>query len=110
MGVRFHDYERRMYKTGILDILEKAQTDVSRHAENLGMGTRTQKYKEYSRDFENTALWLYPKTLTWGQWGLVVDTLKEFYELWDPVGLQFDVLDVARGDKPMAYALLGWES
>lgn len=36
----------------------------------------------------------HPITLTWAQWGASVETLKDFYDLWESVTLRFVILNV----------------
>ena len=110
MEVRFYDYGSAINIIPIRLILGQAETDAYHRPQQQLLPTTDRFYKSFGTDHSGpVALWLYPKALTWGQWGEVVEVLKFFYQKWDSVGLRFDVMDVARGEFLMANGKMKWE-
>lgn len=41
----------------------------------------------------DVGLHLMPSGLTWGQWAAALDTMGDFYQIWDAVTLMFEIYD-----------------
>ena len=77
-------------------ILKNAKKDVDERISRVGPNARISYIRQYDDPNEVAAMALAPIgrfCLTWGQWGEALEVVKDFYELWDSVALNFQILD-----------------
>ena len=88
--VRFHGYGRSIRKAGFVYVARQAMSDLHDHSRTFNSKVTTPLIYKDQEDL--VALRVVPIDMTWQQWSQALNVIKDFYHLWDPVTLKFDIV------------------
>ena len=97
MYLRFSHYGQTIAKSGLVSAVRAASQDLKHRQGSPIFDTRIARPLAYEGDEQSVEIRLLPYTLTWRQWHTALSAVKDFYRIWDPVTLMFDLCN-AQGE------------